>query len=209
MANRAKKLTGQEELRGGPVSGATLLDFWQWAFSDLQMNDTRGILAEWIVMKLLGIDSAQIPLRDSWGDSDLRTPEGVSIEVKTSGYAQSWSETANSKIRFTGLNGRTWSAEDGFGEEPDYKAQLYVFCVQIEKDLTRWDALDLGQWRFYIAPREKLVAHGGESISLSTLQTIARELTADEFQQEAARHLQALVPVPSSQNPLGDVQRGN
>src|SRR5437660_12347568 len=113
----------------------------------------------------------------------------MSIEVKAAGYAQTWLETASSKIVFTGLKGRTWSAAVGFGDVREYKAQVYVFCVQIEKNLTNWDALDLGQWRFYIVPREKLVAHGGRSISLPTLQSIARDLTAAEFQQEAARYL--------------------
>jgi hypothetical protein len=186
--------------RGRPISDATVLDFWQWAFSDLRVNSMRGILAEWIVAKLLGIDSQGFTARDPWGEYDLKTPEGVTIAVKTSAYVQTWRDVATSRIVFSGLRGRTWSPESGYAQAATYNAHLYVFCVQIEKDLTRWNALDLEQWRFYVVPRDQLISHGGSSITLSVLKTFARELTASELSHEARNHIRALVPFHAPQS---------
>ncbi len=38
----------------GKPSGATLGDFWSWAYSDCINNTTRGVLAEFVVAKALG-----------------------------------------------------------------------------------------------------------------------------------------------------------
>lgn len=50
-------LTGQESLtlNGESLANSQVLDFWRWAFSDLRMNNVRGVLAEYIVAKLLNI----------------------------------------------------------------------------------------------------------------------------------------------------------
>lgn len=53
-----KKLGFSTRFEGGSNSIAkrTVSDFWQWGFSDLLQNTTRGILAEYIVAFLLGVD---------------------------------------------------------------------------------------------------------------------------------------------------------
>jgi hypothetical protein len=186
------KLIGRERLTGADVSDATMLDFWQWAFSDLRANSLRGVLSEWIVAKLLGLAPIAPPVRDPWGEYDLRTPEGVTLEVKASAYLQSWMETGASKIVFSGLRGQTWTPATGYSGKATYNAQLYVFCVQTEKDPARWDALDLGQWRFYLATRDQLAALDISGISLPTLQTLGKELTATELPHEAWRIIQEL-----------------
>ena len=98
-------LTGNEQLRSSTASleNATVLDFWRWAFSNLQMNDVRGVFAEWIVAKLLNIP---LNVRDPWSEWDLITRDGVRIEVKASAYLQAWSQKQPSRIVFTGLKGR-------------------------------------------------------------------------------------------------------
>src|ERR1039457_1400668 len=45
------KIIGIEELGGQ----ATVLNFWQWAFSDFCDDDLKGWYAEWMVAILLGI----------------------------------------------------------------------------------------------------------------------------------------------------------
>lgn len=42
----------------------SLLDFWRWSVSDILSNTTRGILAEFIIVKALGADIANV--RNEW-----------------------------------------------------------------------------------------------------------------------------------------------
>jgi hypothetical protein len=94
----------------------TLLDFWNWAYSDLCDDDIKGVFAEWLVYRLLGVQSGR---RISWANSDVVTDGNVTLEVKSSSFWQSWKllngrakpyETPlhelpkdDSRIRFAGL----------------------------------------------------------------------------------------------------------
>ena len=50
--------TGNEPLTiQGEALNSTLLDFWRWSVSDLVSNATRGIFAEFLVAKALGINT--------------------------------------------------------------------------------------------------------------------------------------------------------
>src|SRR5690242_8346990 len=138
MTTDPLRLTGAEPLHapGLPLADATVLDFWRWAFSDLRLNDVRGIFAEWLVARLLGIP---LITRQSWAGWDLQTPDGVKIEVKTSAYLQRWYQRAPSKIVFTGLRTKLWDEYTGaYAEAASYKADLYVFCVQTEQIADKW-----------------------------------------------------------------------
>lgn len=75
-------LSGDEPL----LPGVRVRDFWAWAMGDLRPNSTRGMLAQFLVAKAVG-DTR--PLDDGWGDFDVQSPEGIKIEVKSSGYLQS------------------------------------------------------------------------------------------------------------------------
>lgn len=182
------RLFGQEMLLSPEIDLAnpTVMDFWQWAFSDICANSTRGIFAEWLVAKLLGIQPA---LRDPWAGWDLETPGGVKIEVKTGAYLQSWSQKSHSKIKFSGLSGRLLNPDSSYAKVATYNADLYVFCVQIEKDSSKWNALDLDQWRFYIVRKEAIEQRGCNSLSLSVVASLCNELDALEFQKKAAEML--------------------
>src|SRR5690349_13309534 len=83
MSTLRTPLTGTEPLVGSAAEGqdATVLNFWQWAFGDLCPNDIRGVFSEWLVAQLLGIPLPEG--RESWAAWDLRTLEGVTIEVKS------------------------------------------------------------------------------------------------------------------------------
>lgn len=189
MTNPLQRMDGSESLRGSGAErlDAPVLDFWQWAFSDLCANNLRGIFAEWLVAKLLDIVP---PVRESWAECDLRTTEGVRIEVKSAAYVQTWTKEGDppSRISFGGLRATTWSVETGHAPEPSYNSDLYVFTLQIEKSRERWNAMDLDQWRFYIVPRERLTRYGARTISLATTRGFAEEvnaahLTAREFKK--------------------------
>ncbi len=54
-----ERLTGGETFSGSTL---TVLDFWQWGFSDLRTNIVRGVLAEFFVASAVGDPS---PLRNA------------------------------------------------------------------------------------------------------------------------------------------------
>ena len=110
---------------------ARVRDFWTWATSDLRDNTTRGILAEFIVARAVG---AEAPMRVGWDNFDVLAPDGTRIEAKSSAYLQSWRQKQFSTIRFSGLTGRVWSDEGGFGTERQIRADVFVFCIQTCKD---------------------------------------------------------------------------
>ena len=184
-----------DSLRGiGSHTNTTLVDFWQWAFSDLCDDDLKGIYAEWLVHKLLGIES---PRRISWANSDVVTPSRVRLEVKATSYWQSWKvidqygqpyaeprytiPKDDSKIRFGGLMARDSSSTTDMSMSRALKAQLYVFAFQHEKYITRWNAMDLSQWEFYVVRAEELAQIGGRTVSLSKLRPKYGPLTSAEF----------------------------
>jgi hypothetical protein len=159
-----------------------MMDFWQWAFGDLRANNVRGVFAEWMVAQLLGLEPNP---RGAWDDYDILLPDGRTVEVKASAYHQVWhiAESTPSVIQFTGLKGQRWNVETQSRSSPQrtYNADLYVFCVQTEKDPSRWDGFDLAQWEFYVVPRARLEAHGRSSVRLSVVQSFTTKVSAAEL----------------------------
>ena len=90
--------TGEEPIvaPNGHVVGS-LIDFWRWAHSDLIGNAERGALAEYLVACALDVNCSE---RVAWDKYDLMSPEGITIEVKTSGYIQTWEQKELSKLVF-------------------------------------------------------------------------------------------------------------
>jgi hypothetical protein len=132
----------------GQALELTLLDFWQWFASDLANNVLRGVLAEYIVAKALGIET---DVRRSWEPYDLITPSGIKIEVKSAAYLQSWYHKKYSTISFGIKPTRAYDADTNkFADEIKRQAQVYVFCLLKHKDKNTLNPLDLDQWDFYI-----------------------------------------------------------
>lgn len=175
------------KLRSGdePFQGmdATVREFWAWATSDLRDDTTRGILAEFIVAKALGVPT-DTP-RISWSNFDLTTPSDVSVEVKSSAYLQSWEQKKLSQIRFGGLSARTWDAKTGYGKEREVRAQVFVFALQTCQDPEKYNALDIGQWEFYVDSGEAVCKRGSRSVGLPTLDRFAEgPFTYSELERE-------------------------
>jgi len=101
--------TGTEEFRAGETSlGFDLQDFWSWSVSDLVSNATRGILAEYLVARALGLEVDSV--RREWDAFDHRTPEGTKVEVKSAAYIQTWRQKDFSNIMFRVPPTRGWDA---------------------------------------------------------------------------------------------------
>lgn len=144
-----KKKTGAERFyRNNQPLDMTLLNFWQWFTSDLASNATRGILAEYIVAKALGITDG---VRGEWDAYDLVTKSGVKIEVKSAAYLQSWYQKKLSVISFGIRPTRMWDANTNeLSKELKRQANIYVFSVLNPKEKDSLDPLNLDQWDFYI-----------------------------------------------------------
>ncbi|MGV8883627.1 MAG: hypothetical protein ACOH19_15885 [Rhodoglobus sp.] len=161
-------VSADDAFRG--IDGATVVEFWQFALGDLRMNNARGYLAEFIVARALGLSDAR---RVEWAEWDVEF-DGITIEVKSSAYLQSWEQRSLSKITFTGLKGTRYNPRSGYDPAGrQFNAMVYVFCVQMAQEHDSYDALDVSQWSFYVLPRRVLEQRGFASISLSALASLA------------------------------------
>ena len=103
--------SGQENLTYfGKNTNFRLIDFWRWSMSDILSNSTRGKLAEFIVGTAVGTDFASP--RDEWDCFDIKSNNGIKIEVKSAAYIQSWDQKKYSTISFSikkAKKGKQWS----------------------------------------------------------------------------------------------------
>ena len=155
-----------------PVLGTdkTLQDFWQWGFSDVLNNTTRGVLAEYLVASALGL--ADKP-RISWDPYDL-VYNDVTIEVKSAAYIQSWAQRGPTTPCFSIRPTRAWdSTTNILASEIKRQAKVYVFCLLTNADRTTINALDVDQWTFYVLSTSALNERYGNQKTLS-LRAISR-----------------------------------
>jgi hypothetical protein len=157
--NRPKPLSGDEPFMG---IDATVRDYWIWSTSDLQEDTARGILAEFLVAKALG---AEGELRVSWANFDVTDPETrARVEVKSTARLQSWAHRRLSAVSFRGLTARSWDERKGFSAARQVRADVFVFAIQACEDPEAYDALDVAQWEFYVAPASAVRDHGTRSV---------------------------------------------
>lgn len=146
-------------------------DFWEWAYSDLLQNTTRGVLAEFIVAFLLGCDEDP---RNPWDAYDLKLRDGRTIEIKTMSKLQGWVQGKLSKPKVVLTPTRRWDTQTGKYDEPQtFNADLYIFCYFKTDEHETADPLDLDQWEFFVFTRERIkkLLDGKKSISLKKLET--------------------------------------
>ncbi len=144
-AIQSSRKTGNEPFQLADKNlSINLLAFWQWSSSDLLSNALRGILAEFIVASDLGCTDN---IRQQWDAYDIKTLEGIKVEVKSSAYLQSWDQDKFSDIKF----------DIGVKETQKVRqADVYVFCVLAHKDKTSVNPLDMSQWKFYVLSTQTL-----------------------------------------------------
>jgi hypothetical protein len=144
------KVRGDERFyAAGAATGFSVLDFWRWSTADLVSNTVRGVLAEFIVAQALGVDTTAG--RQEWAPYDLCTTDGVSVEVKSAAYLQSWAQHRPSTIQFGVSKKRVWdAATNRVADEPARTADVYVFALLAHRDRATLDPLNLDQWEFYV-----------------------------------------------------------
>lgn len=143
-----QKKNGKEPFLNSEVgTQKTLYDFWAWDFSDIVSNTERGKLAEFIVAMAIGTADR---ISQSWGSYDLKTPDGICIEVKTSVYLQTWEQKALSNITFSIRPTHAWDSEKNIYDDSIVRqADVYVFCVHKHVEQETLNPLDISQWEFY------------------------------------------------------------
>ena len=156
-----------------PDREAFLANFRRWGFSDLRSNATRGVFAEYLVGRALGVDLSR--LRKEWDPWDLETPQGTKIEVKSSAYVQAWAPPARPvPVRYTGLLARHWveagAQAAGYTASPGVRADVYVFALQTCRDPDLYDPLNLAQWEFRVVPGPTVRAWNQMTIGLTRLE---------------------------------------
>lgn len=151
---------------------AKLSDYWSWAHSDLLCNTERGIIAEYLVACALGIQKND---RISWDKYDLLSTNGIRIEVKASGYIQTWEQKELSKIVFGVHKSYGWNSVSGeYDGTQKRQSDIYVFCVHKHKEQNTLDPLDAKQWDFYVVLTKLLDKKIGnqKTISLSSVEKL-------------------------------------
>ena len=165
--------TGKEllfNLKGQTIS--TVLDFWKWAYSDLFDNTQRGILAEYIVACALDLQNTK---RTNWDKYDLITKTGITLEIKTSAYLQTWGQKKLSKLVFGIQPTYGWNKETNeYDTIKSRQADIYIFCIFKHKDPLTANPLNLNQWAFYILNTKILNQKVGnqKSITINSLKAL-------------------------------------
>ena len=148
-------------------------------------NALRGVLAEFIVAST--IDILDKP-REEWDAYDLKTKNGLKIEIKSSSYLQSWEQIKLSKIIFGIQPTSDWDYTiNKRSKEKMRQSDIYIFCVLSHKDKNSVDPLDLSQWDFYILETKVLneKVKTQKTITLSSLLKINPiKIKYDNLKQE-------------------------
>ena len=124
--------------------------FYRWNSGNLLENRTRGAFAEWLVHQALGIQSE---FREEWAPVDATTSDGLTLEIKSAAYEQSWEQSAPSRITFP-ISQRA--------------ADAYVFCL-----LSGRDPLEMSAWTFWVVATSDLPNQ--KTIGLEPLNALAGE----------------------------------
>ena len=134
---------------GQPVF--SVLDYWRFQYCQL-MNQQENI-AEYLVAKALNINKAENV--SSWTGYDL-SYQGKRIEVKSSSYVHPWNKKKVSEVRTFSISPSSnyywFGSTDRNGKTVARQNELYVFCLNENRDIANANPLVLDDWIFYVIP---------------------------------------------------------
>lgn len=168
-----------------------LMDFWRWAYSNLKSNAVRGVFAEYLVGRALNVtmDNPRV----EWDAYDLKTQEGVTVEVKTGAYVQAWTAPErSSQVRYSGLLARSWieGTVGSYSDHPAVRADVYVFALQTCRNPDAYRATDKTQWEFRVVPGPVVQQWGQRSVGLNRLISLGYAPVTYEQLREAVLNAQ-------------------
>jgi len=182
--NVVQKNGNENLLFNGSEINWKLIDFWKWSVSDLLSNATRGTFAEFIVATALEIDL--LKAREEWNAYDLKTKEGIKIEIKTSAYLQTWFQKDYSEIIFSIKPAYSWNAETNeLSKIKTRSSDIYIFCLLKHKDKKTVNPLILNQWSFYVVSTKKINKYHGnkKTINLNSLEKMTKNVNYDKIKE--------------------------
>ncbi len=164
---------GEEQFSDGDRNlGFDLLDFWRWCSSDLANNAMRGVIAECLVAQALGTAHST---RTEWDAYDVKSKQGVKVEVKSAAYLQSWHQDKYSDIGFSVAPKQAWDYKTNtWSKERKRQADVYVFALLKHIDKPTLNPMNVEQWSFYVLPTVTLNEHlpAQERIGLTRLRSL-------------------------------------
>ena len=93
--------------------------------------------------------------------------------MKSAAYLQAWEQRRESAIIFRGLRAQSWNPRDGYSGGPSYNADVYVFAVLTATEHVGYDALDTGQWCFWVLQAGTVRQTNQASIGLARVVKLA------------------------------------
>ncbi|MBR4235892.1 MAG: hypothetical protein IKR85_07505 [Clostridia bacterium] len=139
------------------VKEFSVLDYWRYTFC--QLKNQQDTIAEYLVARALGISKAENV--NSWTGYDI-SYKSKRIEVKSTAYVHTWNKKKVSKVRTFSIapsNNYYWFGRlDRNGKELARQNELYVFCLNSNKDISNADPLVVDDWDFYVVPTFRIDA---------------------------------------------------
>ena len=122
-------------------------------------------MAEYLVALDLGVADG---VRTEWVAYDMKTSEGLTVEVKSASYIQSWAQRRYSIITFDVRPTLGWNPDTAkYGTVRRRQSDAYVFALIEHRDRTTIDPLNVEQWLFHIVATRVLDATLGSQKSVS------------------------------------------
>jgi len=128
----------------------SVLDFWRYQYCNLSSMASE--LAEFIVARALGISKAEN--LSYWSAYDM-SYAGRRIEVKETRYVHAWNRDHVSNARTFSIaptNNRYWDSGSAQEKKLSRQNDVFVFCLNTNKDIEKEDPLNLDYWQFYVVP---------------------------------------------------------
>jgi len=166
------------------LKGATVGDFWAWAYSNILTNVTRGMFAEFLVGSALSVIDRVPPA--GWEEFDLLY-DGKKIEVKSSAYIQGWDQNELSVPSF-GIAGQgIWDeTANDWRSERKRASDCYVFCLYAEKkDRNVANVLNMNKWDFYVVPTRQIDETFGaqKTVRLSGIESLTTAVKIEHLKE--------------------------
>lgn len=134
---------------GSPVF--SVLDFWQFEFGAL--ISMVGTIGEFLVCRALEIPKAENVIKWTGYDVSYKCKR---IEVKSTSYIHSWNGNKQSDVRTFSIapsNNNYWLVKDDSDtKKRSRQSELYVFCLNTQRDYEHFDPLKVDSWEFYVIP---------------------------------------------------------
>ena len=168
-----------------------ITSFHRWALGDLAGNTNRAIYAEWLVGQALNTIQ-DTDTRAEWDWYDL-TYDGLTIEVKASGFSQTWAPKRRSTPRYDiAPRKQAWDAQTDQTQKfdpPARPADVYVFCLHEALPATLENVQDPECWKFWVISTRRIDAELGtqKSVGESTLNSLSERVGWAEIPAALAR----------------------